>query len=141
MIRFLPLTLLLTACQPAIAQQQDGARMPQQLERADGNHDGAVSRQEFVSFREGQFPKLDRNGDGYVTESDIPALAKRRMPQGIDIGQMIRQFDQNGDKRLTRAEFVEGPTPVFTRVDADGDGVATLAERDAARAAFAALRQ
>lgn len=43
------------------------------------------------------FDRLDRDGDGYVTEADLPA--------GHPALAHFAMADRNGDKRLDRAEF------------------------------------
>lgn len=132
--------LLLVACSPADAQQHDGARMIAQLEKADANHDGAVSRQEFTAFRASQFTRLDRNHDGFFTDNDIPAFAKNRIPPELSFDTLKASFDGNNDGKISQAEFVNGPSLMFERVDANQDGLVTEAELNTARAALAARR-
>jgi Ca2+-binding EF-hand superfamily protein len=137
MKRLLPLLAALALTAPAFAQTRDGARLLDQLEKADANKDGAVSKTEFLDLRADQFARIDRNKDGYITDSDIPARAKKRMPE-LSSDTLRTNFDADKDGRVSRAEFVDGPAMVFDRVDANGDGLATRAEFDAARAALAA---
>jgi Ca2+-binding EF-hand superfamily protein len=134
----LPLALAIAACAPVSAQQAGGGeRMLEQLEKADANGDGAVSRDEFLAYRTAQFPRLDRNKDGFYTESDIPQRLAKRLPQGFSAGEMRAQFDANGDGKVSEAEFVNGPSPAFDRVDADQNNLVTQAELETARAVLA----
>lgn len=113
----------------------------ERLRQADANHDGAVSRAEFITFRAQQFSRFDRNGDGYLSESDRPrAFAQRGGALGMTPQEMITQFDTNGDQRLTQAEVANGPTPAFDRIDANQDNLATEAEFNAAAEALRATR-
>jgi hypothetical protein len=137
-MRVLPVFLVLAACSPAIAQQYDGSRILKQLERADTDGDGAVSRAEFKVQRQTQFARIDRNNDGVMTDGDIPARLKNRMPDNMSTDMLMKQFDKNGDGQVSEAEFVDGPAMLFDRVDANSDGKATMAEMEAAKAAFAA---
>ena len=139
-MRLLPLILLAAACSPApaLAQQFDGARIVQQLERADTNGDGSISKPEFRALRQTQFDRIDRNGDGFMAEGDIPARLVSRMPDGFSIDQLVKQFDKDGDGKVSEAEFVDGPALIFDRVDANADGLVAKAELETARAAFAA---
>lgn len=127
---FLALAAWLATAAPALAQ--DGSRMIQQMEQADRNGDGAVSREELLTYRAGQFDRIDRNDDGVLNSSDMPRFAKIRER----IESRIAAFDQNGDGKVTRAEFTGGPTILFDRADANQDGLVTRAELNAVRAAF-----
>lgn len=137
----LPLALLpLVACEPASAQQHDGSRMIAQLEKADANHDGVVSRNEFTAFRTTQFARIDRNNDGFMTDNDIPAFAKKRIPEEMSIETLKASFDVNKDGRISKVEFVNGPALMFDRVDANKDNVVTQQELEAARAVLETRR-
>jgi Ca2+-binding EF-hand superfamily protein len=48
--------------------------MAGRLMEADANHDGLVSRAEFHLWRQSQFLRIDRNGDGFLSREDVPAL-------------------------------------------------------------------
>ncbi len=116
---------------PAFAQAPDASRMIERLREADANNDGVVSRAEFASHRASQFTRFDRNGDGYLTDDDIPRFAARR-GGAMNPETMIEQFDSNSDGRVSQSEFANGPTPAFDRVDSNGDDRATEAEFTAA---------
>ena len=105
-----------------------------QLEKADANHDGAVSRDEFTAFRATQFERIDRNRDGYMTESDIPGFAKNRIPEEMSIENLKANFDANKDGKVSKLEFVNGPALMFDRVDTNKDNTVTKSELEAARA-------
>ena len=122
----------LAFARPAIAQTNVSAQAIERLRQADVNRDGVVSRQEFVNYRAQQFGRLDRNGDGYITNTVIPRALARRAPAGMSPQEMVVQFDANGDGRVSQSEFVNGPTPAFDVVDANNDNVATEAEFNAA---------
>jgi Ca2+-binding EF-hand superfamily protein len=92
------------------------------LEKADANHDGYVARDEFKASRAAQFQRLDRNDDGVVTLSEFPRLARSNRPKAQALKTVITHADRDGDGRVTRAEFVDGPAPLFDRADRDHDG-------------------
>ena len=56
------------------------------------------------------------------------------------LAELLTQLDANGDGRVSRAEFVEGPTPLFDRADTDHDGELSRDEVAAAKAKIAQLR-
>ncbi|MBI1361220.1 MAG: signal transduction protein [Alphaproteobacteria bacterium] len=137
----LALAFAVCACAPAQAQTQpNGERLLERMKDADANHDGAVTRAEFMTYRATQFDRLDRNHDGCFTPGDIPQrLAKRVTARtGVDPDQMISMLDKDGDGKVSKDEFVNGPTMLFDRVDANGEGKVTADELEAARAALAA---
>ena len=143
MIRTLVTALAATlALGAASAQQMDTAKAVERLRAADANGDGALTKAEFAAYRAQQFhraqqfQRLDRDGDGYLTDADTQQLKRfaSRMPPGMEPGQMIARFDADGDGKVNEAEFANGPTPAFDAVDANGDGVATKAEFEAAAA-------
>jgi Ca2+-binding EF-hand superfamily protein len=141
MLRFFPAVVLaLSACAPAQAQNQDGARMIEQLEKADANGDGAISRPEFTAYRATQFSRLDRSQDGFLTDSDIPGFVQKRLPPEMSIDSLKAAFDANGDGKLSQAEFVNGPTAAFDRVDTNHDDTVTRQELDMARTVLANAR-
>lgn len=108
------------------------------LEQADANRDGAVSRAEFVDARRARFAKMDRNGDGHFSDADLPRIVRKRA--GDRIEQVTAGFDSNRDGRLSRDEFVNGPTRLFDLGDRDGNGQLDKREVEAVRAAAAARK-
>lgn len=127
---FLVLTLTAT---PVMAQRGSGA-MIDQMAKADVNQDGFVTRGELLSARAANFTRFDRNGDGALSDNDIPTFLQRTS-MGAQFGTMRGQFDANRDGKVTRDEFVNGPTPVFDAADTNKDNRLTRAEIDAAKAA------
>jgi hypothetical protein len=45
----------------------------------DTNHDGRISKSEWMAFYERQFKRLDRNGDGFITRDEVRADMMERM--------------------------------------------------------------
>jgi Ca2+-binding EF-hand superfamily protein len=114
---------------PVAAQPFGGGSrdLAEQLKAADRDHDGQVSRAELVSHRTTQWSRFDRNGDGYFSRDDLPGFVQDRW-NGEKLVQLRRAYDRNGDDRISRAEFVGGPTPAFDVADANGDGLVGEAE-------------
>ena len=128
---FISAALLVLLSAPAMAQMRgEGV-----FERADVNKDGAVTREEFITTRAEHFTKLDRNSDGYIDSNDVPErLAKRRAQNGGgDI--LAKQFDADGDGKVSKEEFVNGPTSAFDRADTNKDNVLDTKELAAAKQA------
>lgn len=127
---FVSAALLVLLSVPAMAQMRgEGV-----FERSDVNKDGTVTREEFVAARADHFTKLDRNSDGYVDSADVPArLAKRRAQNGGGGDLLAKQFDSDGDGKVSKDEFVNGPTLAFDRADTNKDNVLDAQELAAAK--------
>jgi Ca2+-binding EF-hand superfamily protein len=39
----------------------------------DTDHDGKISKSEWMAFQEKQFKMLDKNGDGFITKDEVRA--------------------------------------------------------------------
>ena len=65
----------------------------------------------------------------------VPPLqrtAGQQPPIAANGGLSYMSFDRNGDGRISRAEYLSGPTPIFDAADADHDQVVSKAELSAA---------
>lgn len=141
MLRLLTAAALLSLLSaPSMAQmmRHGGEGM---FERADGNNDGSVTKEEFIAARGDQFARLDRNSDGFLDSTDVPKrMAERRKQNGG--GEMHGgQFDTNGDGKVSKDEFINGPTPIFDRADTDKNNVLDAKELAAAKEAAKAVAE
>ncbi|MCT2401390.1 EF-hand domain-containing protein [Novosphingobium mangrovi (ex Huang et al. 2023)] len=141
--RILPLGFALSAFVPASAQASalamagrnfDGSQAVERIRAADTNHDGTVSRAELGSYRKSQWQRLDRNGDGYFSQGDLPRFVRDRW-NGEKLAGMRATYDRNKDGRISRDEFISGPTPAFDLADTNNDNRVTEAELKALLAA------
>jgi Ca2+-binding EF-hand superfamily protein len=126
----------MAACGAQAASRTRGAA----LDKADANHDGDITRDEFKASRAAQFARLDRNGDDVVTLSEFPHLAKSNRPKAQKLKAVIQYADRDGDGRVTRAEFVDGPSPLFDRADRNHDGRLSRDEAAAVREQLESLK-
>src|SRR5215475_3787502 len=98
----------------AVAQQRqpDPSKI---FDSADTNGDGVITREEFHAARERLFVRLDRNGDGFIDKDDLSGRLAGRQKAQERLAELVTQLDKDGDGRVSRAEFVDGPTPIFDR--------------------------
>ena len=126
--------LLLSSC-VVLAQGREGPA----LEQADADHDGKVTKQEYVDARAAQFSRMDRNGDGFIDEADAREGGNER---GQRAAKALRgRIDSNGDGKISKEEFVNAPTMLFDKFDANKDGVLDATELEAARNAAGRWRE
>jgi len=122
----------------AVAQQRqpDPSKI---FDSADTNGDGVITREEFHAARERLFARLDRNGDGYIDKDDLSGRLAGRQKAQERLAALVTQLDKDGDGRVSRTEFVDGPTPLFDRADTDHNGELSKDEVAAARSQRGAI--
>jgi Ca2+-binding EF-hand superfamily protein len=120
--------VVILAAMPAAAQMlgRDPSAM---LDKADADHDGRISRAEFVAARAADLARLDRNGDGVISRADFGRILKFRPKAATRIDAMIAALDGDHDGKVTQAEIAAAPTLLFDRADADHDGFVDKTER------------
>ncbi|MHA6288290.1 EF-hand domain-containing protein [Maricaulis sp. CAU 1757] len=143
------LALATTAHAQPGGQHRGGADRGQQalmlLRAADSNADNSVTREELDALQTEMFAWMDRNGDGFLDEADQSPVRRRLAELREDDGEEGRRHrrgrgerpshlraDSNEDNRISRAEFMASQTTMFERLDADGNGVISPDELDAA---------
>jgi Ca2+-binding EF-hand superfamily protein len=110
------------------------------LASADTNRDGAVSRAEFDAAiaanqarrnadaqgnRDRLFMALDTNRDGTLSSAEIAAAPARGNAQR---GGGRPNLDTNNDQKVSLAEWLARPEPLFDRGDTNNDGRVTREE-------------
>lgn len=88
----------------------------------DKNHDERLEASEFLERKE-LFPRIDADRNGFVTREEVSRYARSVENEGF-----LERFDLDGDGKVTFEEF-GGPLEVWRRLDRNGDGVITAADR------------
>lgn len=120
------LDLLARALEQRRAELQRGAARPVPyailFDTWDKDGDGKVRQNEWQGPRD-VFERVDLDRDSAVTRDEVERYQRRTT--GTDF---VERFDQNGDGKVTPAEF-GGPISAFRRADRNGDGAVTKADR------------
>lgn len=110
-----------------------GARMNPFFAALDVNSDGVIDADELANAP-AALKKLDRNGDGKITEDEArPAFGGRGGPgQGaVNVDEIVArmlQMDKDGDGKLSKEELPERMAGMMERGDANKDGFLTRDE-------------
>ena len=105
----------------------------------DADSDGRISKDEYVAYRDREFERFDRNGDGSLSPADFLRASTYRRALG-DLEGQLGQADTNGDGLLSRQELHAAPTVIFDRADTSRNGYLSQSEIAAARAQIYAIR-
>lgn len=115
--------------------------MDQEFRKMDADRDGKLTRKEADQFQRavavaeaGQrnrtlFAQLDADRNGQVSQAEFLKLS---VPAPTDTAPMFRQYDPNHDGIITIVENRAVKLSRFDAIDADKDGVASLAEQRSA---------
>jgi hypothetical protein len=124
--------LIAASCGAATAQnttQNHGDRQAW-LASADTNHDGKISRAEFIAARGARFTQMDANHDGSLQASERPHWGDHdgAAAQSASTPAHANRGDANGDGVISRAEYDAQGGHQFDRLDTDHDGFLSQAE-------------
>lgn len=104
-----------------------GGNMLKRLEELDTNKDGALTQTEIDQFRQDQITRFDTDKDGTLSLEEYQGLWLERMRE-----RMVDAFqahDDDGDGKVTPAEFNERFADLVRRHDRNGDGKVDQADR------------
>ena len=100
--------------------QEEPRKSP--FDEMDTNHDGFVSRDEFIAYQKKRFDEFDTNHDGKIDAKEIassPPLMERNLKTAE---RMVKQWDKNGDGIVSADEFKQDAEDRFTKQDKTGSG-------------------
>ncbi len=120
---------------PADKPARTSSATPRGLMRYDANKDGKVDRAEWKAAQEARFKRLDTNGDGKLTQDELfartPAVGSSVLPTDRQAQRQSSYFqllDADKDGVVTLAEFMAQADRNFARCDANQDGLIDTAE-------------
>ncbi len=102
----------------------------------DQDGDKKVSQDEVPEAMQRFFNRLDENGDGFIDEKEIAGMRSRFGSGSSRRGagsRSLMQYDNDGDKKVSRDEAPEWMQRLFERWDTSGDGFIDESEISAIR--------
>lgn len=116
----------------AAGEKRSERRRQTRLDRIDGDKDGRVSLAEAeaaaVEAARKRFERMDADKDGFISMAEISERRGRDRASPRRGDRMLRRLDRDNDRRISAAEAENARRVRFTRMDADNDGVLTVAE-------------
>jgi Ca2+-binding EF-hand superfamily protein len=101
-----------------------GLRTKDMMHKMDTNHDGMVSRDEWIAFQEKVFAMLDKSKTGKVNETEYLGAAPEMVSfatggyaSGLLNKAMFKKIDVDADGTISRDEFVSYQMKVFDMMD------------------------
>lgn len=112
-------------------------RGAERLQAMDANRDGKVTREEFLARLTARFAEADLDGDGRLTDADLPPMMRgrgaiERMAREGGRGPMgFLQGVEVSNGAISREAVLAAAGRQFDRLDADRNGALDQADRDA----------
>ena len=104
-----------------------GKMMRRMMEQFDANGDGSLTQVEIDQGRTEQLAKYDSDQDGNLSLEEFEALWLEMLrPRMVD---RFQDLDEDGDSKVTSAEFLDPFANVVERHDRNGDGVLSRDDR------------
>jgi hypothetical protein len=91
------------------------------MEAYDTNGDGKLTQAEVDAARAERFKTFDKDADGVLTLAEYEALWLDAMRERMV--DRFQEHDDDGDAKVTPAEFGEEHAHIVRRMDRNGDGV------------------
>jgi hypothetical protein len=107
-----------------------GVQTPMMMSKIDKNHDGKISRDEWLAYQERVWEALDKDGNGVVSAKQfltpsgtIASFATGGYARGLQTPEMMRKIDTDGDGTISHDEFIADQTALFDLMDTGHSGV------------------
>ena len=111
------------ATMPATVADPAATRVLMTFDGVDTDHDGFVSSAESARAADNIFDAIDTQQDGTLTDEEYTAarvaLGLTSLPGSEEL---IARADQDGDGKLTLAEWIASEDQAFRAADRNGDG-------------------
>lgn len=109
------------AASPAVARRNQ--KMAQRLfDKLDANHDGVVTRDEYLAAAAARFDALDTAHSGKLTAQEIAASPKMLRHDEFAARRELRHIGAGADGSVTLDQYLAAAKTHFAKLDANGDG-------------------
>jgi Ca2+-binding EF-hand superfamily protein len=108
------------------------------FDKLDTNHDGVVTKEEYLAAATAMYGEFDAQHNGKVTAREIAASPRAQERVARVTQRIVKHLDTNGDGVVSQAEYLAAAQKRFTRLDKNGDGFIDSDELPARRWAHGA---
>jgi EF hand len=106
-----------------------GVQTQDTMNNIDTNHDGKITKGEWLAYQERVWKALDKDGNGAVSEKQFlapsPAMATFATggyARGLQTQEMMHKIDRDGDGTVSHEEFIYDQTALFDLMDTRKSG-------------------
>lgn len=93
-----------------------------EFDKLDANHDGVVSKDEYLAAAGARFDALDTAHTGKLTAQEIAASPKMLRRDEFAAQREMRHLGVGADGRVTQDQYLAAAKARFAKLDANGDG-------------------
>ena len=106
-----------------------GVQTETMMHKIDTNHDGKITKEEWLAYQERVWKALDKDAHGVVNEQQFLAhsttmasFATGGYVRGLQTPEMMRKIDKDGDGTVSHEEFIADQTALFDLMDTGHSG-------------------
>jgi hypothetical protein len=106
-----------------------GLQTSAEMHMIDSNHNGKVTRAEWLAYQEKVFAALDKDKTGNIDEktfltpsAEMASFATGGYARGLQTNAMMHKMDTDGDGKVSHDEFIAYQMKVFDMMDTGKTG-------------------